>query len=96
MSPELRNRIASRHRSGEGGARKVSKSTVTSIVLKRKEIGTTRILLRAGRPTRMRNVGKGVLEMTSKEPACRWENISESQRWHLGRRKPLLTWNLQK
>jgi hypothetical protein len=51
---ELRDRIASRHRSAKGyqkttAALKVPKNTVTSIILKWKKFGTTKTLPRAGR-----------------------------------------------
>ena len=43
LSVELRDRIVSRHRSGEGyQALKVPKSTVASIILKWKKFGTTK------------------------------------------------------
>jgi transposase len=49
---ELRDRIVSRHRPGEGyqnisAALKVPKNTVTSIILKWKKFGTTKTLPRA-------------------------------------------------
>ena len=52
LSIELRDRIVSRHRSGEGykkmsAAFKVPKNTVASIILKWKKFGTTKILPRA-------------------------------------------------
>uniref|UniRef100_A0A673ZQ13 Sleeping Beauty transposase HTH domain-containing protein n=1 Tax=Salmo trutta TaxID=8032 RepID=A0A673ZQ13_SALTR len=57
LSVELRDRIVSRHRSGEGyqriaAALKVPKTTVASIILKWKKIGTTKTLPRAGRPAK--------------------------------------------
>ena len=53
LSVDLRDRIVSRHRSGEGyqnisAALKVPKNTVASIILKRKKFGTTKTLPRAG------------------------------------------------
>ena len=50
LSVELRDRILSRHRSGEGyrhisAALKVPKNTVDSIILKWKKYGTTRLFL---------------------------------------------------
>ena len=50
MSVELRDRIVSRHRSGEGyqnisAALKIPKITVASIILKWKKFGTTKIFL---------------------------------------------------
>uniref|UniRef100_A0A674A8J2 Zinc finger protein 250-like n=1 Tax=Salmo trutta TaxID=8032 RepID=A0A674A8J2_SALTR len=58
LSVELRDRIVSRHRSGEGyqkisAALKVPKNTVASIILKWKKFGTTKTLPRAGRPTKL-------------------------------------------
>ena len=52
LSIELRDRIVSRHRSGEGdqkmsAALKVSKNTVASIILKWKKFGTTKTRSRA-------------------------------------------------
>ena len=49
LSVELRDRIVSRHRSGEGyqnisAALKVTKNTVASIILKLKKFGTTNTL----------------------------------------------------
>ncbi|XP_052367146.1 caldesmon-like [Oncorhynchus keta] len=57
LSVELRDRIVSRHRSGEGyqriaAALKVPKNTVASIILKWKKFGTTKTLPRAGRPAK--------------------------------------------
>ena len=54
MSIELRDRIGSKHRSGEGcqnisAALKVPKNTVASIILKWKRFATTKPLPRAGR-----------------------------------------------
>uniref|UniRef100_A0A8C4QWU3 C2H2-type domain-containing protein n=1 Tax=Eptatretus burgeri TaxID=7764 RepID=A0A8C4QWU3_EPTBU len=58
LSIELRDRIVRRHRSGEGyktisRVLKVPKSTVSSIIRKWKEYGTTQTLPRAGRPTKL-------------------------------------------
>ncbi|KAI2644047.1 Butyrophilin-like protein 3 [Labeo rohita] len=58
LPEELRDRTVARHRSGQGykkncAALKVPKSTVASIILKRKTIGTTRTLPRAGRPAKL-------------------------------------------
>jgi transposase len=62
LSVELRDRIVSRHRSGEGyqkmsAALKVPKNTVASIILKRKKFRTT-TLPRAGRPAKLSNQGR--------------------------------------
>jgi transposase len=56
-SVELRDRIVSRHRSGEryqkiSAVLKVPKNTVVSIILQWKKFGTTKTLPRAGRPVR--------------------------------------------
>ena len=62
LSVDLRDRIVSRHRSGEGyrkisAALKVPMSTVASIIRKWKKFGTTRTLPRAGRPAKLSNRG---------------------------------------
>jgi transposase len=66
LSLELRDRILSRHRSGEGyqknsAALKVPKNTVASIILKRKKFGTTKTLPRAGRPVKLNSLGRRAL-----------------------------------
>ena len=66
LPAELRDRIVSRHRSGEGcrnisAALKVPKSTAASIILKWKKFGTTRTLPRAGRPAKLSNQGRRAL-----------------------------------
>jgi transposase len=66
LSIELRDRIVSRHRSGEGyqniyAAPKVPKNTVASIILKWRKFGTTKTLPRAGHPTKLSNQGRRVL-----------------------------------
>ena len=58
LSVELRDRIVSRHRSGEGyqnisAALKVPKNTVSSIILKWKKFGITKTLPRAGHPAKL-------------------------------------------
>jgi transposase len=60
LSVELRDRIVSRHRSGEGyknnsAALKVLKNTVASIILKWKPFGTTKTRPRAGCPSKLSN-----------------------------------------
>ena len=60
---ELRDRIVSRQRSGEGyqktcAALKVPKNTVAYIILKWKKFGTTKTLPRAGRPAKLNNRGR--------------------------------------
>ena len=66
LSVELRNRIVSRHRSVEGyqhffAALKIRKNTLASTILKRKMFGTTKTLLRAGRPSKLSNPGRRAL-----------------------------------
>ncbi|XP_071000052.1 uncharacterized protein [Oncorhynchus clarkii lewisi] len=66
LSVELRDRIVSRHRSGEGyrkisAALKVPKNTVASIIIKWKKFGTTKTLPRTGRPTKLSNLGRRAL-----------------------------------
>jgi hypothetical protein len=63
LSIELRNRIVSRHRSGEGyknnsAALKVPINTAASIILKWKKFGTTKTLPRAGCPAKQSNRGE--------------------------------------
>ena len=63
LSVELRDRIVSRHRSGEGyqnisAALKVPKNTVTSIILKWKKFEITKTLPRAGSPAKWSNRGR--------------------------------------
>ena len=65
LSVELRDRIVSRHRSGEGyqnmsAALKVPKNTVASI-LKWKKFGTTKTLPRAGCLAKLSNQGRMAL-----------------------------------
>ncbi|XP_051553964.1 uncharacterized protein LOC127440906 [Myxocyprinus asiaticus] len=66
LSVDLRDRIVSRHRSGEGyrkisAALKVPMSTVASIIRKWKKFGTTRTLPRAGRPAKLSDRGRRAL-----------------------------------
>ena len=65
LSVELRHRIMSRHRAGEGHqntstALKVPKDTVASII-KWKRFRTTQTLPRAGRPAKLNNRGRRAL-----------------------------------
>ncbi|XP_061539192.1 transposable element Tcb1 transposase isoform X1 [Phycodurus eques] len=62
LSVELRDKIVSSHRSGEGyrkisAALKVPMSTVGSVIRKWKTFGTTRTLPRSGRPTKPSHQG---------------------------------------
>jgi hypothetical protein len=54
LSIELRDRIVSSHRSGEG-YQKISKNTVASILIKMEEVWNTKTLPRAGCPAKLRN-----------------------------------------
>ena len=63
LSIELRDRIVSRHSSGEGyqkmsAAWKVPKNTVASIILKWKKFETTKTLPRAGCQAKLTNRGR--------------------------------------
>ena len=91
LSVELRDRIVSRHRSGEGyqnisAALKVPKNTVASIILKWKKFGTTKTLPRADRPAKLSNRGRRALvrEMT-KNPMI---ILTELQSFSVELRKP--------
>ena len=59
LSVERRDRIVSRHRSGE--ALKVLKNTAASIILKWKKFGTTKVLPRACHPDKLNNLGRRAL-----------------------------------
>ena len=66
LSVELRDRIVSRHRSGEeyqniSAALQVRKNTVGSIILKLNKLGTTKTLPRASRPAKLSNRGRRAL-----------------------------------
>ena len=66
MPVELRDKIVSRHRSGEGyqniyAALKVPKKTVASIILKWKKFGTTKTFPRASWPVKLSNRGRRAL-----------------------------------
>uniref|UniRef100_A0AAZ3SVA3 Sleeping Beauty transposase HTH domain-containing protein n=1 Tax=Oncorhynchus tshawytscha TaxID=74940 RepID=A0AAZ3SVA3_ONCTS len=66
LSIEIRDRIVSRHRSGEGyqnisATLKVPKKTVAYIILKLKKLGTTKTLPRAGHPAKLSNWGRRAL-----------------------------------
>ena len=65
LSVELRGRIVSRHRSREGYQKmsatlKVPKNTV-AIIIKWKKFGTTKTILRAGCPAKLRHRGRRYL-----------------------------------
>ncbi len=84
LPEELRDRIVARHRSGQGykkmsAALKVAKSTVASIILKRKTFGTTRTLPRAGRPAKLSYRGRRALvREVKKNPKI---TVAELQRY---------------
>ena len=59
MSIELRDRIVSRHRSGEG-CQKMSAAFPKNII-KWKKFGSTKTLPRAGRPAKLSNQGTRTL-----------------------------------
>ena len=66
MSVELLDKIVSRHRSGEvyqniSAALKVPRITVASIIFTWKKFGTTKALPRAGRQTKLSNLGRRAL-----------------------------------
>ncbi|KAG2468130.1 TCB1 transposase, partial [Polypterus senegalus] len=66
LSVDLRDRIVSRHKSGEGyrkmsAALKIPMSTVASIIRKWKKFDTTRTLPRAGQPSKLSDWGRRAL-----------------------------------
>ena len=80
MSVELRDRIVSRYRSGEGyhnisAALKVPKNTVVSIILKWKTFGTTKTLPRAEQ-----SVEKGLGQGGDQEPDSHSDRVLEFHR----------------
>ncbi|KAG2467943.1 TCB1 transposase, partial [Polypterus senegalus] len=91
LSVDRRDRIVSRHKSGEvykniSAALKVPMSTVASIIHKWKKFETTRTLPRAGRPSKLSDRGRRALfrEMT-KNPMV---TLSGLQRSSVERREP--------
>ncbi len=93
LPAELRDRIVSRHRSGEGykkNSAALKVPTVASMVLKWKKFGTTRTLPRAGRPAKLSNWWRKALSrLVTKnlmvtlvelhDHICRWEKPTEEQ-----------------
>ena len=68
LPAELRNRIVSRHRSGEGykknsAALKVPKSTVAPIILKWKKFGATRTPPRSGHLAQLSSQGRRAVQI---------------------------------
>ncbi|KAG2457221.1 TCB1 transposase, partial [Polypterus senegalus] len=91
LSVDLRDRIVSRHKSGEGyrkisAALKVPMSTVASIIRKWKKFETTRTLPIAGRPSELSNRGRRALvREVTKNPMV---TLSELQRCSVERGEP--------
>lgn len=91
LSADLRDRIVSRCRSGEGHRKisavlKVPVSTVASISLKQKKFGTTRILPRAGCPARLSDQGRRALDReVTKNPMV---TLTELQHFSVERGEP--------
>ncbi|KAG2469148.1 TC1A transposase, partial [Polypterus senegalus] len=91
LSVDLRDRIVSRHKSGEGyrnisAALKVPMSTVASIIHKWKKFETTRTLPRAGRPSKLSYRGRRALvREVTKNPKV---TLSELQRSSVERGEP--------
>ncbi|KAG2466509.1 TCB1 transposase, partial [Polypterus senegalus] len=91
LSVDLRDRIVSRYKSGEGyrkisAALKVPMSTVASIICKSKKFETTRTLPRAGRPSKLSDWGRRVLvREVTKNPMV---TLSELQRSSVERGEP--------
>ncbi|KAG2455383.1 TC1A transposase, partial [Polypterus senegalus] len=90
LSVDLRDRIVSRHKSGEGYRKisatlKVPMSTVASIIRKWKKFKTTRTLPRAGWPSKLSDRGRRVLvREVTKNPMV---TLSELQRSSVERRE---------
>ncbi|KAG2470802.1 TCB1 transposase, partial [Polypterus senegalus] len=85
LSVDLRDRIVSRHKSGEG-YRKVPMSTVASIVRKSKKFKTTRTPSRAGRLSKLSDRGRRALvREVTKNPMV---TLSELQRSSVERGEP--------
>ncbi|KAG2462409.1 TCB1 transposase, partial [Polypterus senegalus] len=91
LSVDLRDRIVSRHKSGEGyrkisAALKVPMNTVPSIICKWKKFETTRTLPRAGRPSKLSDRGRRAsVREVNKNPMV---TLSELQRSFVERGEP--------
>ncbi|KAG2465062.1 TCB1 transposase, partial [Polypterus senegalus] len=91
LSVDLRDRIVLRHKSGEGyrkisASLKVPMDTVASIIRKWKKFETTRILPRAGRPSKLSDRGRRALvRKVTKNPMV---TLSELQRSSVERGEP--------
>ncbi|KAG2465704.1 TCB1 transposase, partial [Polypterus senegalus] len=89
LSVDLRDRIVSRHKSGEGyrkisAALKVPMSTVASVIRKRKKFKTTRTCPRAGRPSKLNDRWRWAREVTKNSMV----SLSELQRYSVERGEP--------
>uniref|UniRef100_A0AAY4D5G9 Transposase Tc1-like domain-containing protein n=1 Tax=Denticeps clupeoides TaxID=299321 RepID=A0AAY4D5G9_9TELE len=91
LSVDLRDRIVSKHKSGEGyrkisAALDVPMSTVASIIRKWKKFKTTRTLPRAGRPPKLSDRGRrAIVREVTKNPMV---TLSELQRSSADRGEP--------
>ncbi|KAG2463217.1 TCB1 transposase, partial [Polypterus senegalus] len=91
LSVDLRDRIVSRHKSGDGygiisAVLKVPMSTVAFIIRKWKKLETTRTLSRAGRPSKLSDRGRRALvREVTKNPMV---TLSELQRSSVERGEP--------
>ncbi|KAG2459909.1 TCB1 transposase, partial [Polypterus senegalus] len=91
LSVDLRDRIVSRHKSGEGyrkmsAALKVPMSTVASIILKWKKFETTRTLHTAVRPSKLSDRGtRALVRVVTKNPMV---TLPELQRSSVERGEP--------
>ncbi|KAG2459283.1 TC1A transposase, partial [Polypterus senegalus] len=91
LSVDLRDRIVSRHKSGDGyrkisAALKVPMSTVTSVIHKWKKFETTRTHPRAGRPSKLTDLGRRALvREVTRNPMV---TLSELQRSSVERGEP--------
>ena len=83
LSVELRDRIVSRHRSGEGykqlsAALKVPNNSVASIILKWQKFVSTKTLPRAGCTAKLSNQGeKGLCQGGNQEPDGHFDRALE-------------------
>ncbi|KAG2456434.1 TCB1 transposase, partial [Polypterus senegalus] len=91
LSVDLRDRIVSKHKSGEGyrkisAALKVPMSTVASIIRKWKKFETTRTLPRAGRPSKLSD--RGIRALVREVIKNTMVTLSELQRSSVERGEP--------